>query len=156
MTGASRKVTPSDSSAPACAPACASLGASSGASAGGQKVLDESLLEGLRALDGGGDGSLLRSLLGVYGGHVPRALDELRNAFQNANHEAVRKSAHALRSSSASLGALEVANHLEEIETAAGKISPSSTEWQKDLRVLEQEIQTALKALEAYIQKVAK
>lgn len=115
-------------------------------------VLDKDILDRLSAIDENGDMALLKTLLKMYAERSPLALDELASAMQSGSAEAIRKSAHALRSSHANVGATNVVAILEEIEhhpeTHARAESSAQTET---VRKLGLEIQLAQNALERYI-----
>jgi signal transduction histidine kinase/CheY-like chemotaxis protein/HPt (histidine-containing phosphotransfer) domain-containing protein len=72
-------------------------------------ILDRSVLDGFLQMAGPEVAvELLRELLDAYSEDVPQRLVDIEGAIAQSNPEALRQSAHALRSSSINLGAVEV------------------------------------------------
>jgi signal transduction histidine kinase/DNA-binding NarL/FixJ family response regulator len=80
-------------------------------------VLDESILDGFLQMAGPeAAAELLRELLDVYSEDVPQRLVDIEIAIAQSNPEALRQAAHALRSSSINLGAVEVGQMCKALE----------------------------------------
>jgi len=78
--------------------------------------LDENVLNQIRALQGPGRGDLLRKVAELYLSNTPSLLDSLRKAVAANDPEAMYKAAHALKSSSANLGAVSLAEVAKDLE----------------------------------------
>jgi len=78
-------------------------------------VIDQASLDELRACDPDGTG-LLAELIDIYLADTPPRLVALRLAFDAGQPAALSREAHALKSSSAQLGALTVAAGCRELE----------------------------------------
>ncbi|HEY1092888.1 MAG TPA: ATP-binding protein [Burkholderiaceae bacterium] len=90
------------------------------ASSGEALVLDAEALGRLRSLDPSGSSKLMERVVAAYFSSLERLLADLAAARANGlDLTAVRHVAHTLKSSSASLGALEVARRCAEIELLA-------------------------------------
>jgi HPt (histidine-containing phosphotransfer) domain-containing protein len=87
-------------------------------------VLDRSRLDSLRELEARGAKGLLARAIDKYLRHSAELLDEIRAAAAEAGAARLSRAAHTLKSSSASLGAEELARLCRELEqaTAAGAI----------------------------------
>jgi signal transduction histidine kinase/ActR/RegA family two-component response regulator/HPt (histidine-containing phosphotransfer) domain-containing protein len=74
-----------------------------------EMTLDQSVLNGLFEMVGpDAAAGLLRELIDAYAEDVPQRLVAIEGAIAQANPEALRQAAHALRSGSVNLGAVEV------------------------------------------------
>jgi len=93
------------------------------ASAGGD-VLDLARLTDLEEQLGEGD--LLRETVRTYLTELPRRRDALRAALRDDDRDAVLQISHSLRSSSAMLGATELAQRCAEVEVAAREAAPEA------------------------------
>lgn len=113
-------------------------------------VLDSTVLARLNSLDPSGDGTLLRTLLNVHLHRTPEALRTIRRAIENADAESLRKTAHLLRSSSATLGAVRASQILFEIEDRVEREGRADVDA-KTIDVLQRELALAQRALENYI-----
>ena len=71
-------------------------------------VLDAQALNNLRQLDPGGKGRLLVRVLGTYRNSLARLMQQLDDAQGHADTAGMRLVVHTLKSSSASVGALEL------------------------------------------------
>lgn len=80
------------------------------------QVLDEQALERLRELDPQGTNGLIKRVLKAFEGSLQRLLVQLQDARRQGDHAAIRHVAHTLKSSSASVGALELSRLCAEIE----------------------------------------
>jgi PAS domain S-box-containing protein len=79
-------------------------------------VLDPQALDRLRELDPTGANGLLQRVLKAFEASLQRLLQQLRDARQPADYATMRHVAHTLKSSSASVGALELSRLCAEIE----------------------------------------
>lgn len=95
----------------ACPPVAGLPGAGAGAG-----VLDAAALAYLQDLDPSGHAGLLPRVLRTYVLSLERQLDALRRARLNADAQGQRHVAHTLKSSSASVGALELSALCADIE----------------------------------------
>ena len=80
------------------------------------QVLDAQALDRLRELDPNGANGLLARVLKAFEGSLQRLLQQLQDARGTADHAAMRHVAHTLKSSSASVGALELSRLCADIE----------------------------------------
>ena len=81
-----------------------------------QGSLDENVLSQIRALQGPGNRDLLKKVAGLYLTNTPSLFDSLRKAVAANDPEALYKAAHALKSSSANLGAVSLAEVAKDLE----------------------------------------
>ena len=80
-------------------------------------VIDPATIEELRALDELRGGEVLRKVINMYLLSAPEMISAIRDAVINADEEAIRQTAHAFKSSSGHIGALNLASLCEEMET---------------------------------------
>ena len=90
-----------------------------------QNPLDESVLEGLRAL---GDASLLAELVELFVDETPSRLAALRNAVEDEDAGTVEQTAHTLKGSCSNMGAWRMANLCAELQElgSSGELTPAS------------------------------
>jgi CheY-like chemotaxis protein len=81
--------------------------------------LDKDTIEYLRSLKRGDGPSVLERAIGVYLDTAPTALEELRRCVAAGDASAVWRIAHSLKSSSASLGAKNLAQQMSDMESRA-------------------------------------
>jgi HPt (histidine-containing phosphotransfer) domain-containing protein len=86
------------------------------AAAAWEQVLDRAALDRLRELDPGGRAGLLARVLSSYAQSLTRLLDEFGAARRSGDVQALRHIAHTLKSSSASVGALQMSAQCADIE----------------------------------------
>jgi histidine phosphotransfer protein HptB len=79
-------------------------------------VLDALALARLQELDPGGEAGLLARVLATYTRSLQRLLEQLRQAREASDVQAQRHVAHTLKSSSASVGALQLSALCADIE----------------------------------------
>jgi HPt (histidine-containing phosphotransfer) domain-containing protein len=84
-------------------------------------VLDRQALGRIRALHRPGGPNLLAKVLGLYSSSSLALTDAIRAASASNDAEGVRQAAHALKSSSANVGALAFADMCKEVEVAAAQ-----------------------------------
>jgi HPt (histidine-containing phosphotransfer) domain-containing protein len=80
------------------------------------EVLDAGALERLRELDPSGEGGLVARVLATYAGSLAKLLGQFDAARGQDDREALRHVAHTLKSSSASVGALQLSALCTDIE----------------------------------------
>jgi HPt (histidine-containing phosphotransfer) domain-containing protein len=81
-------------------------------------VLDAQALAGLSMLDPTGANKLVERVLGTYQGSLGRLMLQMSEARERGDHAAIRLAAHTLKSSSASIGALDLSRLCAAAETA--------------------------------------
>jgi HPt (histidine-containing phosphotransfer) domain-containing protein len=79
-------------------------------------VLDEASLQRLHELDPQGTHRVVERVLRAFEASLSRLLPQAQQALAQGDHEAVRHVVHTLKSSSASVGALELSRCCGEIE----------------------------------------
>lgn len=79
-------------------------------------VLDELSLQRLRELDPEGANQVVERVLRAFEASLQRLLPQSVQALAQGDHDAVRHVVHTLKSSSASVGALELSRRCGEIE----------------------------------------
>src|ERR1039458_2717992 len=84
-------------------------------------VLDRQALGRIRALHRPGGPNLLAKVLGLYSSSSLALTDAIRGAAQSSDAESVRQAAHALKSSSANVGAMAFPDLCKEVEVAAAQ-----------------------------------
>jgi len=87
-------------------------------------ALDEPALQRLRELDPSGKNQLLERVLGAFETSLLRLAPQLREAATSGDKDTIRHVVHTLKSSSASVGALDLARLCAEIEAAMKQSSP--------------------------------
>jgi HPt (histidine-containing phosphotransfer) domain-containing protein len=80
--------------------------------------LDPGALAELSALDPQGSSQLLQRVLSTYNGSLLRLMQQLRQGRASGDLAAIRLAAHTLKSSSASVGAKQLAQQCAAIEQA--------------------------------------
>ena len=84
-------------------------------------TLDSSILEDLRKIESSGTEGFLDRLLTEYFSSSPVLITNLREALDGKDLDAMRDAAHTLKSSSAYLGAMQLASIAEQLEELARK-----------------------------------
>jgi len=79
-------------------------------------LLDERALAQIRALQQPGTPDLLSKIIGLYLNNSLKLLQRIRDGVADADPEILRQAAHSLKSSSANLGAIELAAVCKEME----------------------------------------
>ncbi|MEY2832704.1 MAG: hypothetical protein RLZZ574_1962, partial [Cyanobacteriota bacterium] len=92
-------------------------------------ILDHQVLDSLRSLAGAKAKTFLAEIIGQYCEDSPQKLQAIQQAIDNQDATALRQAAHGLRSSSANLGAIAVADLCKQLEDLArsGTTQGSST-----------------------------
>jgi len=88
------------------------------------ELLDETVLDQLLETVGG-DRTFLTELVEAYLGDTPGLLDAMRAGLAGDDRTALRRAAHTLKSTSASLGATAFAAACREVETNALEADPA-------------------------------
>jgi CheY-like chemotaxis protein len=88
-------------------------------SAANKVTLDHGAIEAVRQLDPDGNDRLLSRLIALYRDDSSQLLADIDNGMKVGDPEAVARAAHTLKSSSANLGATNVAAIARKIETSA-------------------------------------
>ena len=113
-----------------------------------ESPLDRVALNNIRALQRPGSPNLLSKLINVYFSSSQELMASLRDGIAQADSDAVRKAAHALKSSSANLGAkqlaglckdLEALGRANQIERAPALYSQVESEYARVTQALEAE-----------------
>jgi histidine phosphotransfer protein HptB len=81
-------------------------------------VLDAQALAGLSMLDPTGANKLVERVLSTYQGSLGRLMQQMSDARQRGDHAGIRMAAHTLKSSSASIGALDLSRLCASAEQA--------------------------------------
>lgn len=89
------------------------------ATAGAPAPLDPAVLDELRRLAGGGRPDVLATVAGIYLESTPELLARLRTGADAGDWALLAATAHALKSSSGSIGALKLAALCRDLETAS-------------------------------------
>ena len=79
-------------------------------------MLDEACLQRLHELDPQGTNRVVERVLRAFESSLQRLLPQSAQALERGDHEAVRHVVHTLKSSSASVGALDLSRGCAEIE----------------------------------------
>ena len=78
--------------------------------------INPAAMETIQALENNGSPGLVTRLVEVYLKSSPELVDSMRDAVASADAETIERSAHSLKSSSATLGALDLAELCKELE----------------------------------------
>lgn len=108
---------------------------------------DSKALDRIRDLQNRGNPGLLEKLVRLYLQEAPELLRRLREASDRSDVRGMQQAAHALKSSSASLGAARLARICEEVEILARSEEPSKA--RPLVAQIEIEYPTVRSALEA-------
>ncbi|GLI33694.1 response regulator [Desulforhabdus amnigena] len=82
-------------------------------------LLNQRMLDNIRALEQGGTPGILKKIIDVYLSSTPAQLDLLEEAASRESAAEIRNIAHSLKSSSANLGATALAEKCKELEAMA-------------------------------------
>jgi len=113
-------------------------------------VLDREAIQALRDLSGEDDPGLFVELVHLFLEDTPSRMADLTAAFRSADSDAMERTAHALKSSAANLGAAKLAQLFREIESAGRErdlqraeslISESKQEYERVESALQSEIE---------------
>ncbi len=109
-------------------------------------VIDTQILDLIRAMQRPEHPDLVARVLGIYLGEAPRLLEQIQDAVVNGDLEQLGRAAHALKSSSAHIGANSVAALARELELKARKHSKPGVD--ELLTLIEQSFNDVREALE--------
>ena len=84
-----------------------------------QPILDHQVLNSLRRLAGAKAKTFLAEIISQYLEDSPQKLQEIQQAIDNNDTQALRQASHSLRSSSANLGAVTIADLCKQLENLA-------------------------------------
>jgi HPt (histidine-containing phosphotransfer) domain-containing protein len=111
-------------------------------------VLDPAALTALRALQTARKPDFLARIIGLYLNNAPHLMDAIETAYADDQRELLLRSAHTLKSSSATVGALDFAACCRAIETAARAGQPAQADEQiQTLRLAFNRVDAALRAV---------
>lgn len=82
-------------------------------------VLDETVLEELKALGGDNGSDLLNDLLSLYLQNAPVSFEKIKVALRDGDSKTLKDETHRLKANSGSLGAMEFYKICNELETNA-------------------------------------
>jgi CheY-like chemotaxis protein len=117
-------------------------------------LLDPSVLQQLEAIQRPQSPDRVARLVGIFDGDSTNHLHQLRDAIERDDRRAVVRLAHALRGTSASLGATALAGVLEEIERRAGSnAEPPGPRDIDEIEALHRETVAALRRELAALQR---
>lgn len=111
----------------------------------GPDVLDATVLHKLRELDPKGQNHLLERVLGAYAQSLQKLLSQLPVEADASHAVLVRQIAHTLKSSSASVGAVQMAERCAETERASR--DGDLARWQSNVPLLRAEAERLLDGL---------
>ncbi len=135
---------------PAPAPAAAAI-AIAGAQAEVRTAINLRALDSIRALSKDGGDALVHKVISAYVDDTPQQLATLRTAIAGIDPEQLRRAAHSLKSSSANVGALALAQLCKDMEQLG---RADSTEGASHiLRDMEREFQCVRDSLSAILEK---
>ena len=133
-------------------PGSAGSGPAAPVGAGGPAQLDAVALGRLMALDPNDESQLIERVMKAFQTSAVRLTAQLDDAQQDAARETLRRVAHTLKSSSASIGALDLSLLCARLETGpAGESGPAGdtrAEFEADRAALYQSLADALAAIE--------
>ena len=89
------------------------------------EILDRAALDGIRALQTDGGPNVLKRVIDLYLDDAPKLIQRLKYAVAAEDAPEIERAAHTLKSTSASLGALKLAQLCKELETSARLNSPA-------------------------------
>ena len=108
-------------------------------------TLDPAALKRLNDLDPSGQSHLLERVLGAFQSSSLRLSSQLATARASHDMDGIRLVVHTLKSSSASIGALELARLCAEIETALR--GESAPELSEQLEAVDRELSAVLQVV---------
>ncbi len=83
----------------------------------GKTLLDTTVLDDILAMSVDGSTDIVRQVITIYLQTCPKLMQKMHQAFDEGDHTALFKDAHALKSSSANVGAVSMAELAKEIES---------------------------------------
>jgi PAS domain S-box-containing protein len=108
-------------------------------------VLDSRVLNSLRQMAGTKAATILRQIIDHYREDAPQQLQDIRDAVAAGDAQALRQSAHTLRSSSANLGAINLSHLCKELEMMGrAGTTTNAPEWIAQVEVEYEKVKVAL------------
>ncbi|MGI9272953.1 MAG: response regulator [Woeseiaceae bacterium] len=86
-----------------------------------ESILESNALEQISELDPQGDAGLLSSVIGTYVENAKLLMQDLKDSIRNQDADGIIRASHSLKSSSANVGAKQVADLMSLIEQGARK-----------------------------------
>lgn len=118
-----------------------------------QPVLDRKILQSLQQMAGAKAATILRQIMDNYLEDAPQLLQSIRDAIEAGDAQALRQSAHTLRSSSANLGAITLSNVCKELELMGR--NGSTTDASERMAQVEVEYEKVKVALQLEIEQIS-
>lgn len=112
------------------------------------RALDMAVLRSFEEIQAEGEPDLIVELIDLYLKDAPVKLASMQEAVAGEDAEGLRRAAHGLRGSSASIGAARVAALCEGLEHAS-RVASAGQEAAPLVEQLERELEDARRALEA-------
>ncbi len=84
-----------------------------------ETIVDQRILDRIRSLQQPGQTSLIRQIVAMYLDASPQCMEQIRFAIRENDAEMLRISAHTLKSSSANIGATQLAERFKMFEDFA-------------------------------------
>lgn len=112
-------------------------------------MLDDQALQRLRELDPGGQGGLVARVLRAFDASARRLTQQLVEARARDDLQGIRHVAHTLKSSSASIGALDLSRLCAEIEASIRNEALASLGDRLD--VMDRELDAVLQAVQSLL-----
>ncbi len=109
-------------------------------------IIDESILDSYRALQDDGQPDVVTEFIDVFLEDLPTRIDRIRKAVGSKSPTEIKSSAHALKGSSASVGAVLVSGLCAQLEAIGRAGSNEGT--QELLRAIEPEVLRAREELQ--------
>jgi CheY-like chemotaxis protein len=116
-------------------------------------AIDPGALDELSQIQQGGSGDLVVRVVLAYLESAVKLIAELQSAVESSDADSVRTSAHALKSSSANVGALNLADLCQQMEDKGREENLSDTDVLQ--RRIQQEYERAVAALQLRIEATA-
>lgn len=108
-------------------------------------VLDSRVLNSLRQMAGSKAATLLRQIITHYLEDAPQRLQDIQDAVTDGDAQALRQSAHTLRSSSANLGAMNLSHLCKELEMIGrAGTTTDAQEWIAQVEAEYEKVKVAL------------
>jgi CheY-like chemotaxis protein len=109
-----------------------------------QSVLDRKILQSLRQMAGAKAATILRQIIDNYLEDAPQLLQDIRDAIEARDAQALQQSAHTLRSSSANLGAMNLSNLCKALELMGRHGTTDAPERMAQVEVEYEKVKVAL------------
>jgi PAS domain S-box-containing protein len=110
-------------------------------------AIDETVIETLKSMDD--DNSFLNEMITVYLEETPPIIADMKKGLETKDRELFIRSAHTLKSSSASVGAMVLSDLSKELEMMGNNGGLKGA--QEKTKIVEQEFQLVIKKLSSYL-----